>query len=102
MFGVPVTDQSVRVSTDSSDITPQSSGDGKRLYYSANKTIRAVDMTSPLHPGPPVDIAPSPTSGAWAVNPKTERLLVLDTTGAPPANDTPVTVIVNWLAGLKK
>ncbi len=98
-FPVTLTDQSVRVSTDSADITPQWSGDGKRLYYSADKKIRVVDMTSPLHPGPPKDIAP--TSGVWAVDPKTERLLVLDTTGSV-GNQTPLTVIVNWTAGLKK
>jgi Tol biopolymer transport system component len=98
-FPVTVTDQSVRVSTDSADITPQWSGDGKRLYYSADRKIRVVDMTSPLHPGPPKDIASR--SGVWAVDPKTERLLILDTT-AGVANDTPLTVIVNWMAGLKK
>jgi len=60
-----------------------------------------VDMTSPLHPGPPREIAPMPKGGAWAVDPKTERLLICDTTGGV-ANETPLTVIVNWAAGLKK
>jgi len=102
----PVTGESVRVSADSSNITPQWSGDGKRLYYSVDnpsdpkdKKIKVVDMTTPMRPGPPREIAS--TSGAWAVDPKTERLLVLDTRGAT-ANDIPLTVLVNWMAGLKK
>ena len=102
----PVTGESVRVSADSSNITPQWSGDGKRLYYSVDnpsdpkdKRIKVVDMTTPMRPGPPREI--SSTSGVWAVDPKTERLLVLDTRGAT-ANDIPLTVLVNWMAGLKK
>ena len=75
------------------------SGDGKRLYYSADKTIKVVDMTSPLHPGAPREVAR--TSGAWAVDPKTERLVISDTTGGV-ANDTPLTVIVNWAGAQKK
>jgi len=95
----PVTGQSVRVSTDSADSTPLWSGDGKRLYYSSDKTIKVVDMTSPLHPGAPREVAR--TGGVWAVDPKTERLVILDTTGAV-ANETPLTVIVNSAAAPKK
>jgi Tol biopolymer transport system component len=99
-FPVTAGSVSVPISTDSSDITPQWSGDGKRLYYSvADGSIKAVDMTSPLHPGRPKEIAPK--GGAWAVDPKTDRILMFDTTGQV-ATETPFTVIVNWAAGLKK
>jgi Tol biopolymer transport system component len=103
-FPVTAESRTVRVTTDSSDITPQWSGDGKRLYYSADNKIKVVDMTSPLHPGPPRDVGPR--TGVWAVDPKpvdpkSDRLLILDTTGGV-ANNTPLTVIVNWMGGLKK
>jgi hypothetical protein len=86
---------------------PRWRGDGKELYYvSLDGTLMAVDVTTsprfqagvpkPLFRVPP---SASPTSFSWDLAPDGSRFLF----PAPPEqSNTPLTVVLNWQAALKK
>jgi Tol biopolymer transport system component len=92
---------------------PRWRGDGRELFYGNDRSVMTVDVT----PGPTLGLgrprmlfehatfmnaepAPTPNGADFAVSADGKRLLlnVLD----EKAPQSPITVVVNWMAGLKK
>ena len=90
-----------RVSPDGG-INPRWSGDGKQLYY-VGLDYKLMKMRLTLGAGvqaaAPAELFPAPHTFWWAPSPDGKRFLFL----APQQqHDTPITVVLNWQAGLKR
>jgi eukaryotic-like serine/threonine-protein kinase len=96
-----------RIST-SGGVCPQWRGDGKELYYQAlNNKLMAAPVTSgaSLAVGAPVAIVEFPYNGiaetpSYSVSRDGRRFLLNATVEAE--TNSPLTVLVNWMAGMKK
>ena len=92
---------------------PRWRGDGRELFYANNRSVMTVDVTpgSSLELGRPrilfehatfmnTEPAPTPDGADFAVSADGQRLLldVLD----EKATQSPITIVVNWMATLKK
>lgn len=88
--------------------TPRWRGDGRELFYMTNEgTMMAVDVLAgaALEPGIPRRLFATPIVGGtnsdrYDPTPDGQRFLVLLPLPMPPP--APITVILNWTAGLKK
>jgi Tol biopolymer transport system component len=93
--------------------SPRWRGDGRELFYANDRSVMAVDVIpgSSLELGPPrklfehatfmnAEPAPTPDGGDFAISADGQHLLldVLD----EKATQSPITVVVNWPAALKK
>ena len=82
--------------------SPQWSRDGKQLYYlDPDYRLMKVDLTlgTDVQPGTPTELFAAPHSGTWAPAPDGKRFLFV----APlQERDTPITVVLNWQAGLPR
>ena len=88
-------------------VEPQWRGDGRELFYlSPNQRLMAVAVKdSPLEFGVPTELFRIRTRdpdirNRYAVAPKGDRFLVMSQTEAFSAE--PITVILNWTAGLRR
>jgi Tol biopolymer transport system component len=94
----PPTGPRVRVSTTTGN-NPAWSADGRQLFYRTNDNhVMSVDVTSPMRPGVPKELFTQ--AGGWTMDPVHQRFLMAvapDATGAAP-----ITVVLNWTAGLGK
>ena len=87
---------------------PRWRGDGPELFYLAlDGTLMAMDIKSGaiLEPGVPrklfrTSVSGDPTFDQYAVTADGQRFLVLAPVG--DAASSPITVALNWTAGLKK
>ena len=94
----PTTGAKVRVSTTTGTL-PQWSADGKQIFYrTSDNHIMVVDVTSPLRPGVPKELFTQ--SGAWTIDPSGQRFLFVTSGDAGVA--APITVVLNFVAGLGK
>jgi Tol biopolymer transport system component len=107
----PLSDAKFPISTGGGS-EPQWSKDGAELFYiSTNRTLMAVPVdrsaAEPLKPGLPKALVPvplvlisGPTARSYAVSNDGKRFLISngDGTGSSP----PLTVFLNWRAGLRK
>ena len=102
----PKAGRRVRVSTAGGTV-PRWRGDGGELYFQSGQAVMAVTVTpdaaepAGIRLGPPQRLFEVPlNSGAWIPAKDGQRFLVnVQVADAVPA---PTTVMVNWVAGLKK
>jgi Tol biopolymer transport system component/predicted Ser/Thr protein kinase len=80
--------------------------DGKEIYYvTADRKLTAVPVKlgSTVEPGTPQPLFAIPAAGAWAPSRDGQRFLVdMPTGGESAAAAPPITIVLNWQAGLKK
>jgi len=99
----------VKIST-GGGVEPCWSADGKEIFYRNNRQVMAVPVTagSIIHPGSPKVLFEVTLRGAgamerhpnWIVSPDGKRFLAQVTGEAN--NSEPITVLLNWQAGLKR
>jgi Tol biopolymer transport system component len=93
--------QGGRVSPDGG-FSPRWSNDGKQLYYlGLDFRLMTMKLTlgTDVQAGAPTELFPAPHTGNWAPSPDGKRFLFLV---PQQQQDTPLTVVLNWQAGLKK
>ena len=89
-------------------VSPRWNGNGKELFYAApDGTIMSVDITTnpAFQPGIPKPLFKTkarrlPNRMIWDVSPDGKKFLLPIPVGADAA--APLTVLLNWQAGLKK
>jgi hypothetical protein len=91
----------VRVST-TTGANPAWSADGRLLVYrTLDQHTMSVDVSNPLRPGVPKETFMQGIPGfGFALDPQAQRLLI--PASIDVAAVTPITVVVNWTAGLKQ
>jgi Tol biopolymer transport system component len=107
VLSFPALDQKRQISTNGGS-QPQWRRDGKELYYLApDGKLMAVNMTAgaEIDSGTPrelfdTELTLSPLQDQYRVTPDGQRFLVLKPISE--ATPTPITVVVNWTARLKK
>ena len=107
VMSFPALNQKRQVSTNGGS-QPQWRRDGKELYYLApDGKLMAVDITggATIDSGTPrelfdTELTLSPLQDQYRVTPNGQRFLVLKP--VTEATPTPITVVVNWAAGLRK
>ena len=107
VMSFPALDLKRQVSTNGGS-QPRWRQDGKELYYlAADGKLMAVDITAgaTLDSGTPRELFDtgltlSPLQDQYRVTPDAQRFLVLKP--VTEATPTPITVVVNWAAGLRK
>jgi hypothetical protein len=92
-------------------VDPRWRRDGKELFYLQGTKVMAVEISSSptFQPGTPKELfeAPFAQAGDWSrnsaydVSPDGKRFLAT-VPAAQNLSDTPITVVLNWQAGLKK
>jgi hypothetical protein len=90
-----------RVSPDGG-FSPRWSSDGKQLYYlGLDYRLMTMKLTlgTDVQAGAPTELFPAPHTFNWAPSPDGKRFLFLV---PQQRQDTPLTVVLNWQAGLKK
>jgi Tol biopolymer transport system component len=103
----PALDQKVQISTNGGG-QPRWRRDGRELYYLASDgKLMAVDITAgpKMSSGIPrvlfdTRLILNPLQDQYAVTPDGQRFLVL--TPVTESTTTPITVVVNWTAGLRR
>jgi Tol biopolymer transport system component len=96
----PPTGERIPVSTARAN-QPKWSADGKRIFYNGVGALTVVDVTDPRRPGTPKPLFPwAPWEVSWVVDRDGQRFLKSASGDAAAAQ--PITVIVNWTAGLRR
>ena len=96
----PTTGERIKVSTGPGTF-PQWTAGGKQLIFNQLDSLSVVNVTDPRRPGTPQALSPWSSSRVpWVVDSEGQRFL--RPASAPDAAPQPITVVVNWTAGLRR
>jgi hypothetical protein len=81
-------------------------GDGKEIMFAGpNNAMMAVDVNASgvaFQMGTPQKLFTAPAHRGWDVTADGKRFLMTVSPGQDPGTQTPITVVLNWQADLKK
>ena len=96
----PTTGERIKVSTGPGTF-PRWTAGGKQLIFNQLDSLSVVNVTDPRRPGTPQALSPWSSSGVpWVVDSEGQRFL--RPASADDAAPQPITVVVNWTAGLRR
>ena len=85
---------------DQVSLLPQWSATGTEIFYNTLSWLSVVDVRTPDHPGPPLDLFPWPWRDSWTVDGAGQRFL--RAVGGGVETEEPITVVINWTSGLPR
>ena len=96
----PTTGERIKVSTGPGTF-PRWTAGGKQLIFNQLDSLSVVNVTDPRRPGTPQALSPWSSSRVpWVVDSEGQRFL--RPASADDAAPQPITVVVNWTAGLRR